>query len=242
VKAVGLILLLGVIIALIYVTQRPKHRAGHIYMTPTPEILTNVTDLWRPPTQVDPVSAEDPEFVQRVMPGVRTFFATLDRAGVNPLNGELPFNNIRIRHGPRAMDCRFLIGDTWSATFLETKDFAGIIHFGQRGPDNPFGAISHANTNALRRIAQNAIKMPEAEAERILNLIADTFGADRSKYEKPEVHPEKMFEYDLGLWTMQYRKKGSDPINQANYTLSFTIKATSPTTAMLIDFNQAPKK
>ena len=84
--------------------------------------------------------------------------------------------------------------------------------------------------------------MPEAEAERIINHIADAFGVDRAKYEKPEIYPEKMLVYDLGMHTVQYRKKGSDPINQLNYTLNFTIKATSATTAVLVDFNQTPKK
>jgi hypothetical protein len=202
--------------------------------------LTNVTD--RPLRRTVLIDAKDSEFVQRVLPGVRKFFATLDRAEVNPLEADLPFKNIRIHHTPHSMDCRFLIGDTWAATLMETAEFAGIIHFGQTGRDNPFGAISHANTNALRRIAQNAIKMPEAEAERILNRIADAFGVDRSKFEKPEMHPEQMFEHDLGLWTVRYRKKGSDPINQLNYTRTFTIKATSPTNAVMVFFSQSPFK
>jgi len=79
--------------------------------------------------------------------------------------------------------------------------------------------------------------MPAAEAKRILNHIADVaFHLDRSKYEKPEFYPEKLFDYDLGLWSVQYRKKGTDPINQLNYTRSFSIKATSPTTAVLVSY------
>lgn len=140
------------------------------------------------------------------------------------------------------MDCRFLIGDSWNATFVEAPGYSGIIHFGQRGPDNPFRAISHANTNALIRLSQNAIKMPQAEAERIVHHIADAFGVDRSKYEKPEIYPERMFQYDLGMYTAAYRKKGSDPINQLNYTLDFSIKATSPTTAVLVMYSETPSR
>ncbi len=182
------------------------------------------------------IDAQDPEFVQRVLPVVRKFFATLDRAGVSPLEGELAFNNIRIHHSPHGMDCRFLIGDSWTGTVVESPEYSGVIHFGERGPDNPFRAISHANTNALIHLSENAIKMPQAEAERIINGISDALGVDRSRYEKPETYPEKMFHYDLGMHTVQYRKKGSDPINQLNYTLNFSIKATSPTTAVLVSY------
>jgi hypothetical protein len=178
--------------------------------------------------------------VQRVLPAVREFFATLDRAGVNPLKDQpLSFNAMRITRSPHAMACRFLIGDAWTATYVQNAEYSGIIHFGQRGSDNPFRAISHANTNALARLSRTAIKMPQPEAEQILNRIADVFGVDRSKYEKPEIYPEKMFEYDLGLWTVQYRRRGTDPINQLNYDLNFSIRATSPGSAVLVDYSDS---
>jgi hypothetical protein len=194
------------------------------------------------PSRDTRIDRQDPEFVQRVLPVVHEFFGTLKRAGASPLSDELSFNNIRIHHTPHGMDCRFLIGDSWTGTVVATKDYTGLIHFGQRGPDNPFRAISHANTNALSRLSKDAIKMPQDQAERIMNRIADAFNVDRSKFEKPEIYPEKMFDYDLGLYTIQYRKKGSDPINQLNYTLNFSIKATSPTTAVLVMYSETPLK
>ena len=41
----------------------------------------------------------------------------------------------------------------------------------------------------------------------------------------------------LGIYSVQYRKKGSDPVNQMNYTRSFSLKATSPTTAVLVSYS-----
>jgi hypothetical protein len=180
------------------------------------------------------IDAQDPQFAQTVLPVVREFFATLDRAGVNPLHGDLQFNKVQVLHGPNGMTCRFLIGDSWTATTYIGKKFSGVMHFGERGPDNPFRAISHANTNALIRLSERAIKMDPAEAERIISHISDTFSVDYSRFEKPEIYPEQMFDYDLGMYTVQYRKKGSDPINRLNYPITFSIRATSPTTAVLV--------
>src|SRR5437773_7233417 len=59
------------------------------------------------PTGAILTDAQDPEFVERVLPVVRKFFATLDRAGVNPLQGELAFNTVELRHGPKGTMCRF---------------------------------------------------------------------------------------------------------------------------------------
>lgn len=242
-----IVILIAVIVAVICTTQRNKHGEAPAQVAPAPAPHQAVANAAHSGRQLEPsgyilTDAQDPEFVQRVLPIVRGFFATLDRAGVNPIKGELPFNNVRIRHSPHGMDCRFLIGDSWTATTVESADYTGVIHFGQRGPDNPFRAISHANTNALIRLSRTAIKMPQVEAERIINQIADAFGVDRSKYEKPEIYPEKMLQYDLGMHTVQYRKKGSDPINQLNYTLNFSIKATSPTSAVLVMYSDTPIK
>jgi len=183
--------------------------------------------------------AQDPEFVQHVLPIVREFFATLDRAGVNPLKGELQFNKVQMHHGRNGTACRFLIGDTWTTTVYTGKKFSGVMHFGERGPDNPFRAISSANTNALIRLSERAIKMPQAEAEQIIDRISNTFGIDRSKFEKPEIYPEQMFQYDLGMYTAQYRKKGSDPINRANFPVAFSIRATSSTSAVLVMYSDS---
>lgn len=203
-------------------------------MTPSPlePINTNAAPLEHRETD-----AQDQEFTERVIPVFQAFLSTFDQAGVNPFTEQPSFSAVRFMRTPDATICKFLIGDGWAASYTETARFRGITHFGQRGPDNPFRAISHANTNALVRLSQNAIKMPEAEAKRILAHIADTaFHVDRSKYAKPEIYPEKLFDYDLGLWSVQYRKKGTDPINQLNYTRSFSIKATSPTTAVLVSY------
>jgi hypothetical protein len=205
-------------------------------LTPVEPMSTSVAPLEQRST-----NSQDREFTERVLPAFRAFLSTLNRAGVNPFN-EPPssFSAVRFMKTEHAMVCRFLVGEGWAATYLEVpkKSFHGITQFGQTGPDNAFRAISHANTNALGRLSQSATKMPEAEAQRILIRIADAFGVDRSKHEKPEIYPEKMFDYDLGLWTAQYRRKGTDPINQLNYAFSFSIKATSPTTAVLAEFTR----
>jgi hypothetical protein len=93
--------------------------------------------------------------------------------------------------------------------------------------------IGHADTNALIRLSQNAIPMARIEAERIISRVSDTFGVDRSKFEK-RIYPEKLFDYDLGMWTVRYRTKGADPIDGMNYPLRFSLRATSPTTAVLV--------
>lgn len=168
---------LGILIAALatvfYTMQRPKDHAGKTYTAPSPmpKIVAVAAPSERPSRFPGFVSTEahDPEFVQRVLPVVREFFATLDRA--------------------------------------------------------------------LIRLSERAIKMPQAEAERIIEHVANTFGIDRSKFEKPEIFPEKMFHYDLGIYTVQYRKKGSDPINQLNYPLSFSVRSTSPTTAVLVMYS-----
>ncbi|MGI8966231.1 MAG: hypothetical protein ACR2H1_09125 [Limisphaerales bacterium] len=75
-----------------------------------------------------------------------------------------------------------------------------------------------------------------------MNRISDAFSVDRFKFERPEIYPKKMFDYDLGIDTIQYRKKGRDPINQLNYRLNFSITATSPTTAVLVMYSETPLK
>jgi hypothetical protein len=194
---------------------------GEPRSTPSGEILTD---------------RQDPEFTKRVLPIVREFLVSLDRAGVNPIKGELPYSSIRVHHGPNGMTCRFLIGESWSATTYIGVSYSGILHFGERGTNNPFRAISHADTNALIRLSESAIRMPKAEAERIIDRVSDAFQIDRSKSEKPEVYAERMFNYDLGMYSAQYRKKGADPVNQMNYPISFSIRATSPTTAVLVSY------
>jgi hypothetical protein len=184
--------------------------------------------------------AEDPVFRNQVFPKFRDFVATLDRLGMNPLQGELQpasCSKIRIINIPNGIICPFVIGEGWTADYTENPDFSGITRFGQRGPDNPYRAISHADTNTLRRLSQGAIVMPEAEVWRIAERVADAFGIDRSKFETPQMHEEGLFEYRLGIYTVRYRKKGSDPVNQMNYTREFSLKATSPTTAVLVNYS-----
>ena len=227
--------------AVVFLAQRPKRAATAASQIPTNSAVETHMRHPHPERRLTPVGdmltdPDDPQFVQRVLPVVREFFSTLDRAGVNPLRGELSFNSIQIHNGPNGTTCRFLLGDSWTATTYVSSNYSGVLHFGQRGPDNPFRAISHANTNALIRLSQNAIQMPKAEAERIINRVSDAFHVDRSRFEQPEVYPEKMFDYDLGMYSVQYRTKGSDPVNQMNYAMSFSIRATSPTTAVLVSY------
>jgi hypothetical protein len=183
--------------------------------------------------------AENPEFVQHVLPLVREFFAALDRAGANPIKGEPQFNKVQIHHGRNGTTCRLLIGDRWTATTYVGAKFSGILHFGERGPDNPFHAIGGANTNALARLAERAIKISQSEAEQLIERFANMLGIDRNKFEKPEIYPEQMFDYDLGMYTAQFRKKGSDPINRANFPITFSIRATSSTTAVLVMYSNS---
>jgi len=138
--------------------------------------------------------------------------------------------------GPRGLSCWLVIDDRWTAHYIGTPSFSGITYFGQCGPDDPIRAISHANTNALRRLSQGANKMPESEVWRIVNRVAGAFGVNPAKYEKPRMYEEGRFEYNLGIYTVEYRKKGSDPINGLNYTRSFSLKATSSTTAVLVTY------
>jgi hypothetical protein len=233
--AITIFVIVAVAVIVFYMTQRqlpPKQAKGTLNPTPA----KNDTYPGRRVKHSGAImtDAHDPEFVQRVLPVAREFFATLDRAGVNPVQTDLPFNTVELSEGPNGLRCRFLIGDRWSVAAYVGSSFTGIMHFGERGPDNPYRAISHANTNALKRLSERAIKMPREEAERIINHISSIFGIDTSKFENPRIYPERMFEYDLGMYTTDYRKKGTDPINQLNYPISFSIRATSPTSGVLV--------
>ncbi len=183
---------------------------------------------------------QDPIFLNQVFPGTRKFFETLDGLGLNPIPGGLQpasCDKIRIIHIPNGIICRFLIGDGWSATYKDTAAHSGMMYFGQRGADNPIRAISHANTDALRRLAADAVTMSEGQVWEIANGVADTFGIDPSKFEKPRMYEEGLFEYRLGIYTIEYRKKGSDPINGLNYTRDFSLKAVSATKAALVRYS-----
>lgn len=184
--------------------------------------------------------ARNPLFLSRVLPKTREFFSKLDRLGINPLPNEIQpdaCGKIRTIKIPGGIICPFVIGDGWTAEYMEGSSFSGVTHFGQRGADNPFRAISHADTDALRRLSQNAVTMPETEVWKIASRVVDAFGIDPSKFEKPRMYEEGLFEYHLGIYTVEYRKKGSDPINQMNYTRSFSLKATSPTSAVLVSYS-----
>jgi hypothetical protein len=242
-KAVAVIIL---VIAIAGVVVYTTHQGTLIPERPSTaddtqfDTITNAADSERIPTALDiRTNAQHPVFVERVLPVVREFFDTLDRAAVNPIQDDLPFNTVQLRDGPNGLMARFLIGDGWTCTAFIGPNVSGIVHFGERGPDNPFRAISHANTNALKRLSEKAIKMSQPEAERIIKHISDTFGIDLSRFEKPRIYPEKMFEYDLGMFTVAYRKKGTDPVNQLNYPISFSIRAMSPTTAVLVMYSDS---
>lgn len=235
------ILILVTAVCVLCFALRTRRAASNASQTPTKAAIQSGVDRSNSQPRSSPTGAiladaREPEFVKRVLPVVRQFFATLDRAGVNPIKEELPYNSIQIHHAPSGMTCRFLLGDTWTATTYISSGYSGIIHFGQRGPDNPFRAISHSDTNALQRLSSTAISMPQAEAERIIKRISDALHGDRSGFEGPEIYREQMFDYELGMYSAQYRKKGSDPVNQLNYPISLSIKATSPTTAVLVSY------
>ncbi len=186
------------------------------------------------------IKAQDPLFLEQVMPKLNEFFSLLDGLSVNPLHGKLQpssCDKIRIIHIPNGIICRLVIGDGWTATYIENSTFSGMMYFGQRGADDPIRAISHANTNTLHQLAQNAVSMSETEVWKIANRVADAFGIDQSEFEKPEMFEEGLFDYRLGIYTVRYRKKGSDPINQLNYTRDFSLKATSPTSAVLVSYS-----
>ena len=242
-KTVAIIILLAAVAAIIiYRTQQNKDGVAKMHPAPASRqsAINTVSSSERQSSSMFvSTDAQDPEFVQHVLPIVREFFATLDRAGVNPLKGELQFNKVQIHRGRNGTTCRFLIGDTWTATVYTGKKFSGVMHFGERGPDNPFRAISGGHTNALSRLSERAIKMQQAEAELIIDRISNTFGIDRSKFEKPEIYPEQMFHYDLGMYTAQYRKRGSSPINRANFPVAFSIRATSSTSAVLVMYSDS---
>ena len=166
--------------------------------------------------------------------------ATLDRLGVSPFDAEvqrISCSKIRIIHTPNGIICPFVIGDGWTADYMRSGSFEGITHFGQRGPNNPFRAISRADSDALNRLSLRALILPEDVAWPIADRVANAFGIDRSHFEKPQIHEEALFEYRLGMQTVRYRAKDSDPLNQMNYTRSFTLKATSPTTAVLVRYS-----
>jgi len=185
------------------------------------------------------IDSDDPLFREGFLPKLRQFFSTLDRFGINPLHGDLQAsqcNTIRIISVPNGQICRLIIREGWTATFVDRADYSGMMHFGQRGQDNPERAISDGNTNALARLSQSAVKMAEPEVWRIVNEIARPLGIDPAQFEKPELYEEGLFDYHLGVYTVRYRTKGSDPINQLNYTRTFSLRATSPTTAVLVGF------
>ena len=244
-RTVVIIVVALVIIIAVLTTARFKRGAvktraiGPAMTMITNAAPTNAAYPGRSPARLGDVitDAQDPEFVERVLPGLRRFFATLDRAGVNPLKDKpLAFDKIKISYPPNGLSCQFVMNDSWTAIYDDTPKYSGIMYFGQRGPDNPNRAISHANTNALIRLSQRAIKMPQVEAERIINEITEAFSVNRSQFEKPQIIPVRMFEYDLGMYSVRFRKRGTDPLNGMNYTLRFSIKATSPTNAVLVEY------
>jgi hypothetical protein len=186
------------------------------------------------------IDARDPEFVKRVFPKFREFAATLGRLGVSPFAGEIQpesCSKIRIIRTPHGIICPFVIGDGWTAYYTRSGSFEGITRFGQRGPDNPFRAISRADMETLRRLSEGAITMPADAAWPIANHIAEAFGIDPANFERPQMHEEGLFDYRLGLQTVRYRAKGSDPLNQMSYTRDFTLKATTATTAVLVSYS-----
>jgi len=184
--------------------------------------------------------AHDPRFLKRVFPKFREFVARLDRLSVNPLRGEIQpdaCTKIRIINTQNGFICPFVIADRWTADYTLSGSFEGITRFGQRGADNPFRAISRGDMETLRRLSENATNMSEGAAWPIAAQIANAFQIDGSHFESPIMHEEGLYQYRLGMKTVRYRLKDSDPLNQMNYAVTFTLKATSPTTAVLVSYS-----
>ena len=186
------------------------------------------------------IDARDPGVFTVVLPKAHEFFYKLDRLGLNPLQKKFQPNScskIRIIKIPDGLICSFVIDDGWTAEYTQSSSFSGITHFGQRGADNPYRAISHADTNTLSRLAQSASSLTESEVWKFAKGVADAFEIEGYKFEKPELFEEGLFDYRLGIYAVRYRKKGSNPINQMNYTRSFSLKATSPTSSVLVRYS-----
>src|SRR5688500_18692164 len=89
------VLVVAVIVAVVFTTQRMKREAGQPRNVLTPQLATDAAQPGRDAEaavysrrQLEPsgyilTDAQDPEFVGRVLPIVRGFLATLDRAGAN---------------------------------------------------------------------------------------------------------------------------------------------------------------
>ena len=186
------------------------------------------------------IEAQDPLFLERVWPKINEFFSKLNNLNMNPLSGQLrpsACDRIKIIHIPNGMIYRLVIDDGWTATYLDSSAFSGMMYFGQRGVDDPLRAISHADTNTLSRLAQSAIVMSEVNFSQNANQVAEEFKIDFSKFEKPQMFEEGLFQYHLGIYTVRYRKKDSDPINQMNYTRSFSLKTISPNHTVLVNYS-----
>ncbi len=181
-----------------------------------------------------------PVFLAKVFPTFRDFTMKLKQLGISPFDGDPTpesCGKIRVIKTANGIICTFNIGVRWTADYVKNGSYEGIAHFGQRGPDNPFRAISRADTEALRKLSDAAVNMPETEVWKMTERIESAFGIDRSRFEPPIIHEESMFEHRLGMHTVRYRHKGADPLNQMNYTRSFTLKATSPTKAALVRYS-----
>src|SRR5688572_13411223 len=116
-KAIAIIVLVAAVTGVVFRTQQNRDRATRT-PAPAPKPVSNAvaSPERRSSSMFVSINAEDPEFVQHVLPLVRDFFATLNKAGVNPIKGELQFNKVQIHHGRNGTTCRFLIGDSWTAT------------------------------------------------------------------------------------------------------------------------------
>lgn len=141
------VLLLAVVVAVVYLKQRPKDHEAQGASVPRSDVTTNAPSSERlaiaPDTDTILTNAQHPEFAQRVLPVVREFFATLDRAGVNPIAGELAINTVQLKDMPNGLMARFLIGDRWSCMTFTGPTFSGVMHFGERE-----GLIIHSGRSA----------------------------------------------------------------------------------------------
>jgi hypothetical protein len=212
-KAVAIIVLVAAAATIVFRTRHGKDRATKI-PTPASKPATHAaaSSKRQSNSMFASIDAEDAEFVQQVLPLLRDFFAALDKAEVNPIKGELQFNKVQIHHGRNGTTCRFLIGDSWTATTYVGAGFSGILHFGERGPDNPFRAIGGANTNTLAPTGLSArSKSLNLKRSGLLSVSRIQLEIDRDKVEKPEIYPEQMFDYDSWNVHGPISEKGQRP-------------------------------
>lgn len=187
---------------------------------------------------------EDLQFLHEVKPAISNFLSRLKSINASPIDPALSTNTVsHVRFGQNAYggtNCSFIIDDSWTVRYdhmnpsANTTAFDGITYFGPRGRDNPYKAISRADTNTLARIADNIkFYMPQETAIQLIPSIFNALGENPQNYEQPQIKADKPFGYNIGTFTAVYRTKGSDPLNQLDGRKTLTITPSSTNQAAL---------